>query len=157
MLFTQWSHCSRCCAGHFPNIFPWNPPKHLPKHRCHKLHFTDEKTGAQTIKAICSRSGLVYKRAKTQIQVCLRPKPILDSIKSKRNEERSRYREPFYVWEMWPAPTQKSQWGVRFDGQDPLPRIGSPMGNQACIVPRLLWDLFLLKIPHPELRLSLTS
>ena len=51
-----------------------------------------------------------------------------------------------------PTPTRKSQWGARFGGQDPCPRIGSPMGNQACIVPRLLWDLLLLKLPHPELR-----
>ena len=34
----------------------------------------------------------------------------------------------------------------------PNPRIGSPVGNQACIVPRLLCDLLLLKLPHPELR-----
>ena len=34
-----------------------------------------------------------------------------------------------------PAPTQKSQWGARFGGQDPHPQIGSPVGNQALIVP----------------------
>ena len=37
-----------------------------------------------------------------------------------------------------PAPTRKSQWGVRFGGQDSCPQIGSPMGNQALIVPRPL-------------------
>ena len=30
-------------------------------------------------------------------------------------------------------------------------QIGSPVGDQACIVPRLL-DLLLLKLPHPELK-----
>ena len=40
------------------------------------------------------------------------------------------------------APTRKNQ--------DPRPWIGSPVGNQACIVPRLLWDLLLLKkTPSP--------
>ena len=39
---------------------------------------------------------------------------------------------------MGPAPTQKGQWGVRSSTQDPHPWIGSPMGNQASIVPRLL-------------------
>ena len=34
------------------------------------------------------------------------------------------------------APTQKSQWGARLSGQDPYPQIGSPVGNQACIVPK---------------------
>ena len=51
-----------------------------------------------------------------------------------------------------PAPNRKSQWGARFAGQDPHPRIGSPVGNQACIVPRLLLDLLLLKLPHSGLR-----
>ena len=37
-----------------------------------------------------------------------------------------------------PAPTLKSQWGVRSGTQDPGPWLGSPMGNQACIVPRPL-------------------
>ena len=54
-----------------------------------------------------------------------------------------------------PAPTWKSQWGVRFGRQDPCPQTGSPMGNQACIVPRLLWDLLLLKSPHPEIQHTL--
>ena len=51
-----------------------------------------------------------------------------------------------------PAPTRKSQWGASFSGQNPYPQIGSPVGNQALIVPRPLWDLLLLKLPHPELR-----
>ena len=51
-----------------------------------------------------------------------------------------------------PAATRKSQWGARSGTQDPRPRIGFPMGNQACVVPRLLWDLLLLKLPGPELR-----
>ena len=51
-----------------------------------------------------------------------------------------------------PAPTRKSQWGARFGGQDPCPRIGSPVGNQARIVHRPLLGLLLLKLPHPELR-----
>ena len=51
-----------------------------------------------------------------------------------------------------PAPTWKSQWGARFCGQDPHPWIGSPVGNQACIAPKPLGDLLLLKLPHPELR-----
>ena len=37
-----------------------------------------------------------------------------------------------------PAPTWKSQWGARFSRQDPCPQIVSPVGNQACIVPRPL-------------------
>ena len=44
-----------------------------------------------------------------------------------------------------PALTWKSQWGPSFSGQDPCPWIGSPVGNQTCIVPSLLWDLLLLK------------
>ena len=51
-----------------------------------------------------------------------------------------------------PAPTRKSQWGARVGRQDPRPRTGSPVGNQACIVHRLLWDLLSLKLPHPGLR-----
>ena len=51
-----------------------------------------------------------------------------------------------------PASTRKGQWGARSRTQDTCPQTGSPMGNQACIVPRLLWDLFLLKLPHPGLR-----
>ena len=60
--------------------------------------------------------------------------------------------EPFQVWEMWPSPHSEKPVGTEVGGQDPHPWIGSPRGNQACIVPRLLWDLLLLKLPHPELR-----
>ena len=35
-------------------------------------------------------------------------------------------------------PLGKKPMGVRFGRQDPCPQTGSPMGNQACIVPRLL-------------------
>ena len=35
------------------------------------------------------------------------------------------------------APLKKPV-GSEFGGQDPLPWIGSPVANQACIVPRLL-------------------
>ena len=35
--------------------------------------------------------------------------------------------------------------GSEVGGQDPRPWISSPVGNQACIVFRLLWDLLLLK------------
>ena len=40
------------------------------------------------------------------------------------------------------APTWKTS---EVGGQDPHPWISSPVGNQACIVLRLLWDLLLLK------------
>ena len=43
-------------------------------------------------------------------------------------------------------------WGRGDNTQGPRPWIGSPVGNQACIVPRPLWGLLLLKLPHPELR-----
>ena len=42
--------------------------------------------------------------------------------------------------------------GNEVGGQDPRPWISSPVGNQAYIVLRLLRDLLLLKLPHPELR-----
>ena len=58
--------------------------------------------------------------------------------------------ELFQVWEMWLSPHSEKPVGSEVGGQDPRPRIGSPVGNQACIVPRLLWDLLLLKLPHPE-------
>ena len=60
--------------------------------------------------------------------------------------------ELFKAWEMWLSPHSEKPVGSEVGGQDPHPRIGSPMGNQACIVHRLLWDLLLLKLPHPELR-----
>ena len=48
-----------------------------------------------------------------------------------------------------PAPTQKHQCESRSSTQDPSPGIGSPMGNQVCIGPRLLWDLLFGKPPPP--------
>ena len=48
-----------------------------------------------------------------------------------------------------PAPTRKSQWGARFSVQDLHPRIGSPVGNQALIVPRPLQGLLFAKTPSP--------
>ena len=58
--------------------------------------------------------------------------------------------EPFQAWEMWLSPHSEKPVESEVGGQDPHPWTGSPVGNQACIVPRLLWDLFLLKLPHPE-------
>lgn len=47
---------------------------------------------------ICPKAGLARKRAKTQIQVCLSPKPMpcanLGSIWNKRNGDRSRAPTP---------------------------------------------------------------
>ena len=60
--------------------------------------------------------------------------------------------EPFQAWAMWLSPHSEKPVGSEVGGLDPRPWIGSPVGNQACIVPRLLWDLLLLKLPHPELR-----
>ena len=60
--------------------------------------------------------------------------------------------EPFQAWEMWLSPHSEKPAGSEVGGQDPCPWISSPVGNQACIVPRLLRDLLLLKLPHPELR-----
>ena len=60
--------------------------------------------------------------------------------------------EPFQAWEMWLSPYSEKPVGSEVGGQDPHPWTGVPVGNQACIVPRLLWDLFLVKLPHPELR-----
>ena len=47
------------------------------------------------------------------------------------------------------GPTQKSQWGARSSTQDPHPWIGSPVGNQALILPKLRWNLLFAKIPSP--------
>ena len=47
--------------------------------------------------------------------------------------------------------------GSEVGRQDPHPWTGSPLGNQACIVPRLLWDLLLLKLSHPEASKCLLS
>ena len=60
--------------------------------------------------------------------------------------------ELFQAWEMWLSPHSEKPVGSEVGGQDPHPWIGSPVGNQACIVTRLLWDLLLLKLPHPGLR-----
>ena len=57
---------------------------------------------------------------------------------------------PFQAWEMWLSPLSEKPVGSEVGRQDPRPWISSPMGNQACFVPRLLWDLLLLKLPHPE-------
>ena len=46
--------------------------------------------------------------------------------------------ELFQAWEMWLSPHSEKQVGSEVGGQDPCPWIGSPVGNQACIVPRLL-------------------
>ena len=51
---------------------------------------------------------------------------------------RLNYREPFQAWEMWPSPHTEKPVGVRSGTQDPHPWTGSPVGNQACIVPRPL-------------------
>ena len=64
------------------------------------------------------------------------------------------YPPPIWNHSLWcgrrsPAPTRKGQWGARPGTQDPHPRIGSPVGNQACIVPRPLWDLLFAKTPSP--------
>ena len=48
------------------------------------------------------------------------------------------YWEPFQAWEMWPSPHSEKPVGSKVGGQDPRPWTGSPVGNQACIVPRLL-------------------
>ena len=53
---------------------------------------------------------------------------------------------------MWLSPHSEKPVGSKVGGQDPSPWISSPVGNQACLVPRLLWDLLLLNLPHPELR-----
>ena len=46
--------------------------------------------------------------------------------------------EPFQAWEMWLSPHAEKPVGSEVGWQDPRPWIGSPVGNQACIVPRLL-------------------
>ena len=48
------------------------------------------------------------------------------------------YGEPFQAWEMWPSPHSEKPVGREVSGQDPHPRIGSPVGNEALIVPRPL-------------------
>ena len=65
--------------------------------------------------------------------------------------------ELFQAWEMWLSPHSEKPVGSEVGGQDPRPWISSPVGNQACIVPRLLWDLLLLNLPHPEASKCLLS
>ena len=65
--------------------------------------------------------------------------------------------ELFQAWEMWPSPHSEKPVGSKVGGQDPRPWISSPVGNQACIVPRLLGDLSLLKLSHPEASKCLLS
>ena len=48
------------------------------------------------------------------------------------------YRELFHAWEMWRNSHLEKPLGERFCRQDPCPQRGSLVGNQACIVPRLL-------------------
>ena len=49
-----------------------------------------------------------------------------------------------------PAHDSENRWGVRSAHRKPNPRIGFPMGNQACIVPRLLvMRLTFAKTPSP--------
>ena len=43
--------------------------------------------------------------------------------------------ELFHAWEMWLSPHSEKPVGSKVVGQDPRPWTGSPMGNQACIVP----------------------
>ena len=45
--------------------------------------------------------------------------------------------EPSHAWEMWLSPHSEKPVGSKVGEQDPRPWIGSPVGNQACIVPRL--------------------
>ena len=55
-----------------------------------------------------------------------------------RGDQGDAYGEPFQAWEMWPSPHSERPVGSEVGTQDPCPRIGSPMGNQALIVPRPL-------------------
>ena len=50
---------------------------------------------------------------------------------------------------MWPSPHSEKPVDSEVGGQDPCPQIGSLMGNQALIVPRLLLRLALGKTPSP--------
>ena len=42
--------------------------------------------------------------------------------------------ELFQAWEMWLSPHSEKPVGSEVGGQDPRPCIGSPVGNQDCIV-----------------------
>ena len=46
--------------------------------------------------------------------------------------------ELFHAWEMWLSSHLEKPVGSEVGGQDARPWIGSPVGNHACIVPRLL-------------------
>ena len=46
--------------------------------------------------------------------------------------------ELFQAWEMWLSPHSEKPVGSEAGGQDPCPWLSSPVGKQACIVPRLL-------------------
>ena len=46
--------------------------------------------------------------------------------------------ELFHTWEMWLSPHSEKPVGSEVGGQDPRPWIGSPVGNQVCIVHSLL-------------------
>ena len=54
----------------------------------------------------------------------------------------------------WHGPSSHSERPVESEGghTGPTPVDGFSHGNQACIVPRLLKDLLLLKLSHPGLR-----
>ena len=79
-----------------------------------------------------SRSWFFEKRNKID-------KPLSRLIKKKRDRIQINVGNHSKHWKCGSAPTRKSQWGAsKVSGQDPHPRIGSPLGNQACIVPRLL-------------------
>ena len=47
-------------------------------------------------------------------------------------------RELFHMWEMQLSPHSEKPVGEKSGTQDPCPRTGSPVGNYACILPRLL-------------------
>ena len=56
-------------------------------------------------------------------------------IERGREREREGYGELFHTWEMWLSPHSEKPVGSEVGGQDPRPWIGSPVGNQAGIVP----------------------
>ena len=58
--------------------------------------------------------------------------------------------ELFHAWKMWLSPHSEKPVESEVGRQDPRPWIGSPVGNEACIVQRLLRDLLLLELPHPQ-------
>ena len=68
-------------------------------------------------------------------------KDTLEGIKSRLSEAEDQIseledcEEPFHVWEMWFSPHSEKPVGSEVGRQDPHPWIGSPVGNEACIVP----------------------